>query len=74
MLLAHTVTDVCVTDLDLARLIPMIISRIIVSLKKAASSRPLTMSLEIPTGLPMSLEDTRSPHTMDTVRLSVFES
>ena len=74
MLLAHAITDAWLTDLDLFRLIPMIISRMIVSLKKAASSRQPHMSMGIPTGLPMNPQDTSSSRSVGGIQLSVFRN
>ncbi|KAF9647299.1 hypothetical protein BDM02DRAFT_2718881 [Thelephora ganbajun] len=57
-----------------AALIPMMTSRMIMSLKKVASSRRTHahMSMEVPTGMPMTLRDTYSSHPVDNIQLSVF--
>lgn len=49
------------------------ISRIIISLKKTASSQKPRVDLEFPTGSPMSLRDDCS-HGVDDINLSVFRN
>jgi len=51
----------------------MMISRMIISLKKAASLRRLHMSMEVPNGLQTNLEDTYSHHPVDNVQLSALK-
>lgn len=59
-----TINGVWLIDSDPVRLIPMMMARIIISLKKvAASSRRPRLELGIPTGFPADLQDTYSPHS-----------
>ena len=74
MLLANTTTDAQLTDLDLVRFIPMMTSRIIISLKKVASSGRIHMSGEALSGPSMNLQDTHSHHPLDNIQLSPFKS
>ena len=72
--IARTINDVWLIDLDPIRFIPMMIVRIIISLKEVARSRRCHPHLDIPNGLPMNLRDTRSPRTPDDIRSSEFRS
>lgn len=59
-------------DLVLARLVPVMVTRMIISLKKAASSRQPHLDLGVSTGLQMDLQGVYSPHAVDSIPLSVF--
>ena len=64
----YTRSDVWLINSDLVRFIPMMIARIIISLKKVASSRQPYLDLGIPSGLSMRLQD--SHITADNIQLS----
>ena len=66
--------DARLIDFGLVRLIPVMISRMTISLKKVASMQEAYMSLEIPTGVPTNLQDTHSPRPTDNIRLSLLKS
>jgi hypothetical protein len=70
MLLVCTMASVWLIDLDHDRFIPMMTSRMIMALKKAASSRQTRMDLELPTSLPVSLQDTCPSHRVESIQLS----
>ena len=70
---AYTIDGTRLIDFDLDRFIPMMMSRMIISLKKAAQSGPPHTSIVLPTLSPTALSDTRSHHTADPIRLSVFK-
>ena len=71
---AQTVTRAWLTGPNLNRLIPVMICRMIVSLKKAASCQNLPqISSEFAAGLPISLHDAQSPHMVDGIQLSIFK-
>jgi len=53
--------------------IPMMITRMMISLKRAASSRQLHLDLEVPSGLPTSSQGGHSSRTVDGILLSVFK-
>ena len=55
------------------RFIPMMVTRMVLSLKKAASSRQPYLDLVVQTELPTDLQGT-SPHAVDDIQLSVLES
>ena len=48
------------------------ISRIIISLKRATSSRQTCLDVEVPGGLPMNFRDGHSPCTVDGIPLRVL--
>lgn len=50
----------------------MMISRMIMSLKKAASSREIHVDLDVTNVLSMGLQDSLSPHRAENVRLSIL--
>ena len=50
------------------------ISRIIISLKRAASSQKLRMDPEVPTGLPTSLRDDYSSRAAEGIQLAVLKT
>lgn len=52
----------------------MMIARIIISLKKVASSREPYIDLQVPSGLSTHLRDGHSHRTTDDIPLSVLES
>ena len=52
----------------------MMISRMIVSLMKAAGSRQPHMNTGVPTGPPTNLQNNCSPRLADGIQLSVFRS
>ena len=71
---ARTITDARLTEFDLDRLIPVMISRTIISVKKVASShQPLHMSAELLDGPPVTLQDACNPHSTEAIQLSVFK-
>ena len=63
-------TDAWLIDSDLDRYIPMMISRMIISLKKVTSSRKTYMGMEIPASLAMSPQDSYAPHLVESIQLS----
>ena len=72
---AFTISDALLTDLYLVRLIPIMISRMMISLKKAARSRQPHLDLEIPTGTSTNFQHSHSGHqAVDAIPLSVFTS
>lgn len=73
MLLARTRSDAWLIDLDPFRLIPMMIVRVIISLKKAASQRQSYSGLEAPSMLSMNLQGGYSTHAVDGIPLSALE-
>ena len=72
--LTRTVFEEWLINSDSTRFIPMMITRMIISLKKVASSRPPRLDMKAPIGLPTKLQDTRSPRTPDDIQLSEFRS
>jgi len=52
----------------------MMVSRMIISLKKAASMQLPTTGVEVPSGLQVFQQDTHSPHLADSIQLSVLKS
>lgn len=60
--------------LDLVRFIPVMMTRTILSLKKATNLRELHLSLEDPSELPMHLQDGHSPRRVAGIQLSLFKS
>ena len=56
------------------RFIPMMVTRMIISLKKAASSRQLYLDLEVRTGSPAAPQRSHSSRAAEGVRLSVLRS
>jgi len=61
---ARTVTDARLTNLDLNRFIPLMICRLIMSLKKAATSHPTHISIEVPTETPVTYQDTQGTESI----------
>ena len=59
--------------LHLCRLIPMMICRMAISLKKAASTEQYLGDTEVPSVLPVNLQDAHSPRAMENIQLSVFK-
>ena len=70
----RTISDLWLIDSDPVRFIPMMMARMIISLKEVASSRQPCLDLEVPSELLANLQDTHSPHTMDGIPLPVLES
>lgn len=66
--LTRTVFEEWLINSDSTRFIPMMITRMIISLKKVASSRQPYLDLGIPSGLSMRLQD--SHITADNIQLS----
>jgi len=58
-------------DMDLTRFIPMMVTRIIISLKRAATERRPYLGLEIPTAPPTGVQDY---HAVDIIPLSTLKS
>ena len=71
MRLAHTIPNAWLIDLDSIRFIPMMIGRIIISLKKVASSQHRQLSIEVPTGSRSNPQDTNS-RPVENIQLSVL--
>jgi len=61
-------------DMDPTRFIPMMVTRIIISLKKVATERQPYLGPEIPTAPPTGAQDYHSPHVVDTIPLSALKS
>jgi len=74
MPLTHTITDARLIGWDPVRLLPVMIGRMTISLKKVASSQRSSMSMGVSTGLPMNLQDIYSPHPVGGIQLSVLKS
>jgi len=75
IILACTITDVWLIDCDLARVIPVMITRMIISLKKVASSgQPHASTDVLQSGLPTNLRDIYSFRPTDSMQLSVFKN
>ena len=56
------------------RLMPMMTSRMIVSLRRVAAAPQTLRSIEVPTGTQVgNSQDPHSLHPVDDIRLSVFE-
>ena len=58
--------------MDLIRFIPMMVTRIIISLKKVATERQPYLGLEVPTVPPTGVQD-YCPPNMDIIPLSVLK-
>ena len=74
ILLTRTVSYVWLSDPALVRLIPMMITRMIISLKKVASERQPHPYLEAPSALPMGSHNGHSIRATDDIPLSVLEA
>ena len=74
ILLARTISDVWLTDSDPVRFIPMLMSRIIISLKEVAGSQRPYLNPEVPNGLSTYLLDSHFPQTAGGVRLSQLKN
>ena len=73
ILLACTTSNArLVTDMDLIRFIPMMVTRIIISLKKVATERQPYLGPEVPTEPPTGVHDYYSPNVADIVPLSTL--
>ena len=64
--------DAWLSDLIFFRLIPVMVTRMVISLKKVASERQ-PLSLENPTSFPMGLQDDYSAHAVNGIPLSVLK-
>ena len=73
MPLAPTIRDSLLIDLDPVRLIPMMVSRIVISLKKFASERRGHLSVDVPSKMPMSVQDGYNSHPVEGIPLSVLK-
>ena len=73
MLLVCMATNAWLINSDLGRYIPMMISRMIMSLKEVASSRETHLVMDIPSALPMNLQDSYAPHRVESIRLSTLK-
>ena len=73
ILLAQTIRDAWLSDLVLIRLIPVMITRMIISLKKSASKPH--MDMEAPSAFTLGLQDSEcTAHTAEGIPLSVIKS
>ena len=72
MLLAPITPDSQLINLDLIRLIPVMTTRMIISLKKVASKPQSGLNFVVPSGLPININDYRSTRQMDDIQLSVI--
>ena len=68
-----TVNDTELIPRPPVRFIPMMITRMIISLKKVASSRVPQMNLEIPSEFLVHLQDSCSPRPLFEIRLPAVE-
>lgn len=72
--LAHIIiSDRWLTNFDITRLIPMMIARVIISLKKVASERQSYLGSEVPPISPVNLQGGRFTKAADGIPLSVLE-
>ena len=74
MFRVRTVTDQWLIDFDPDRFMPMMISRMIITLKKVAVSQQSYVSVEIPTA-PSTMNNRNVPsiHPMDDIQLSTLK-
>lgn len=72
--LTRTIIGVWLRNLDSVRFIPMMIARMIISLKEVASSRPLYLDPEMPSGSSTYFQDGHSPRVVGGIPLSVLKS
>ena len=70
MFLARATSDARLIDLDLVRLIPVMICRMIISLKKAATVKRSHITVEVSSVSRINQEDTDQE---DSVQLSVLK-
>lgn len=68
----HTITRGWLINLDLDRFIPMMVSRMIMSLKKVATSQRLYATAELPIEQPTDT-DPCIPPAADGIQLSLFK-
>jgi len=52
----------------------MMIGRMIISLKKAASSQLYTSTVEVPSAFPVFVQDSQPSHPVDSIQLSVLKN
>lgn len=69
MFLVRETTNAWLTDFGLNRYIPMMISRMIISLKKAACFKTHII-MDDQNSLPMNLQDYHRSHREESIRLS----
>ena len=74
MLLVRTIIGMQLTGSGPVRFIPMMVTRMTISLKKVASSQQPYLDMDVPSGLPTDLEDNPSPRTAGGIRLSILGS
>lgn len=73
MFLARTMGNVWLIHSDLARFMPMMITRMFISLRKVASSQRRRLDLEVPAGSPTHLQDGYSPRAVNIIPLPVLK-
>lgn len=71
MLFVPTTSDAQLTDSNLFRFIPMMISRMVISLKKAAGERQPHLGLEVPSVVPINLQDVQYLRGVDGIQLPI---
>lgn len=69
----HATSDTALIISDLFRFIPMMLARMIISLKKVASLQQLHLDPEILSGSPAQLQDGYSTRMVGTIPLAVLE-
>ena len=74
ILLARTICYAWLIDPAFVRLIPMMVTRMVVSLRKFASERQPHPLLEAPNALPMGSQNGHSPRAVDGIPLSVLKA
>src|SRR5882757_7548530 len=60
--------------LDITSFVPMMVSRMVISLKKVASSQPANPNVEVPSTTQISLRGGRPPHPEEGIHLTVFKT
>ena len=74
MFRVHTITNQSLIDFYPDRFMPMMISRMIISLKKVAAKQRSNVDVEIPTGLPTTNTGyTSSSHPTGDIQLAVLK-
>ena len=73
MLPVYPLTDTRLINSGLDRYIPMMISRMIISLKKVACSKQTHIGgVELSNPLETNLQNSYAPHPVDSIRLNKF--
>ena len=70
----RVLSGVWLINLDIIRFIPIMVARIVISLKKAAGSRQTRLGPEVPNRFPIGLQDTYPSRAVEGIPLGVFRS